>query len=196
MYIPLSGDKHWKVRDSSKKVHWKSETNSVWNKMQSKTKFSLRIFFLMVGKKIFLDWILSQTEFVSDYIPQLYFICNLLIKILVAEYGKKMNRSGIEISLADLHICNFIQSKFRVITCNWILQSRISLRLFGLVAMYNVTMCNVMYISMSPCIVICIMVYITLPCIGGSDETKIIYSAWRPHKVNIITFMTVLLIQF
>ena len=26
-----------------------------------------------------LDWILSQSQFVSDYIPQLYFVCNHLI---------------------------------------------------------------------------------------------------------------------
>ena len=30
--------------ETAKKVHWESETNSVSDKMQSKTKFSLRIF--------------------------------------------------------------------------------------------------------------------------------------------------------
>ena len=57
MYVLLSDDKHRKV----KKAHWKSETNSVGDKMQSKTKFSLRIFFLVVGKKKFLNLIWSQT---------------------------------------------------------------------------------------------------------------------------------------
>ena len=53
MYIPLSDDKHWFVRDNSKKVPWKSETTS-------KTKFSprhcLRLDFVS-------DSILSWTEF-------------------------------------------------------------------------------------------------------------------------------------
>ena len=83
MYIPLSDDKHRFVRDSSKKVHWKSET-------MFETKFilrqNLRIFFsnnLFFPRKS--SQILFQTEFclgldfASDYIPQLYFVCNHLI---------------------------------------------------------------------------------------------------------------------
>ena len=57
MYIPLSDDKHRKARDSPQ-----SENSFQWSE-----------------KFFFLDWILSRTEFVLDYIPQLYFVCNLLI---------------------------------------------------------------------------------------------------------------------
>ena len=64
--------------------------NSVQDKMQSKTKFSLRIFFrwsefFFFWTKFYLSLYLSQTEFclglnfVSDYIPELYFVCNLYI---------------------------------------------------------------------------------------------------------------------
>ena len=75
MYILLSDDKHRKVRDSSKMTSGNhscniisrmtpkaqstnsTEINSVQDKMQSEN------FFQMVGKKFFLDLILSQTEF-------------------------------------------------------------------------------------------------------------------------------------
>ena len=60
MYFPLSEDKHQKVQQL-KKAHWKSETNSVWDKMQSKNFFQRSEFF-------FSDWILSSTVFVSDWI--------------------------------------------------------------------------------------------------------------------------------
>ena len=60
MYIPLSDDKHRKVRDSSKK-HTKILD-----------KFSMRIFFQW-------NFFFFGLNFVLDYIPQLYFVCNLLI---------------------------------------------------------------------------------------------------------------------
>ena len=73
--------------------------NAVWDKIQSETKFSLRIFFLMVRKKNFFrpnlvsdwiclrlnfvsDWICLKLNFVLDYVPQLYFVCNLLIPLI------------------------------------------------------------------------------------------------------------------
>ena len=86
MYIPLSDDKHRFVRDSSKK-----HTGNP-RQIQSETKFSLRkyprIFFLVTiffSNKIFfpiknfsdknfvLDWICHGLNFVSSYMPQLYF---------------------------------------------------------------------------------------------------------------------------
>ena len=44
MYIPLSGDKHRKVRDSSKKCTGNPRQNAVQDKIQSEN------FFLTVGK--------------------------------------------------------------------------------------------------------------------------------------------------
>ena len=49
-------------------------TLEIRDKMQSKTKLILRIFFPMVGENFFFG-----LNFVSDYILQLYFVCNLLI---------------------------------------------------------------------------------------------------------------------
>ena len=91
MYLLLSDDKHLKVQDSSKKC-----TGNL-RQIQSEVKCSLRQnsvqeFFPTVRKKNFSDWILSRTvfildficlglNFVSDYIPQLYFVCNPLFYI-------------------------------------------------------------------------------------------------------------------
>ena len=61
MYIPLSDDKHREARDSSKSAL------EIRDKMQSNN------FFPDIEKIFF------QTEFVLDYKPQLYFVCNLLI---------------------------------------------------------------------------------------------------------------------
>ena len=55
--------------ETAQRVHFKSETNSVQDKIQSETKLSLRIFFSDGQKKDFFglnfvsDWILSQTQF-------------------------------------------------------------------------------------------------------------------------------------
>ena len=63
MYIPLSDDKHQKVRDNFKK-----HTGNP-RQIQSETKFSLRIFSQWLGKNFFfqtefcLGLHLSQTEF-------------------------------------------------------------------------------------------------------------------------------------
>ena len=58
--------------------------------MQSETKFSPRIF--SNGQKFFffrlnfvLDCIYFGLNFVSDYIPQLYFVCNLLISKVISD---------------------------------------------------------------------------------------------------------------
>ena len=55
MYIPLSDVKHWFVRNSSKKAHWKSE------KKFSDNFFSNKNIFLKLN--FVLDWILPRTEF-------------------------------------------------------------------------------------------------------------------------------------
>ena len=83
MYIPLSDDKHQKVRDSSKK-----HTGNP-RQIQSKTKCSPRQnavqeFFPDDWKFFFWTEFCLGLNFVSDYIPQLYFVCNLLISLLAA----------------------------------------------------------------------------------------------------------------
>ena len=68
-------------------VHWKSETMFETNYFLT-IFFSNKNFFLnfFLRLNFVLDWILSQTEFVldfvSDYIPQLYFVCNHLIQCM------------------------------------------------------------------------------------------------------------------
>ena len=59
--------------------------NAVWDKIQSEN------FFPMVGKIFFSDCICLRLNFVSDYIPQLYFVCNLLIFYYVSNQGYKCN---------------------------------------------------------------------------------------------------------
>ena len=122
MYIPLSDDKHWKVQDSSKKC-----TENL-KQIQSETKCSPRqnsvwgFFFGWWGKIFF------GLNFVSDWIclrlhtAVVFYMQSFDLNSCCWIWKKKMNRSGIEISLADFYICNFIQSKFCIITCNWILQ--------------------------------------------------------------------------
>ena len=91
------------MSETTQKAHWKSETNSVQDKMQSETKFSSRkyprisfsdkFFFLI---KFFSDKFFSRLNFVSDYIPQLHFVCNLL-------FLNEVNRLKVHSSNANQH---------------------------------------------------------------------------------------------
>ena len=62
MYLPLSDDKHRKVRDNLKKK-CTGNPRQIQSESQTETKCSLRFFSLMVGKKFFFGLNLSQTEF-------------------------------------------------------------------------------------------------------------------------------------
>ena len=83
MYVPLSDDKHWKVWENSKSAleiqdKFSPRQNAVQDKIQSENFFLMvRIFFFKLN--VVSDCICLGLNFVSDYIPQLYFVCNLLI---------------------------------------------------------------------------------------------------------------------
>ena len=87
MCIPRSDDKYRKVRDSSKKCteirdKFSLRQNAVRDKVQSENFFPMvRIFFF--GLNFVSDCICLRLNFVSGYILQLYFVCNLLIPYCV-----------------------------------------------------------------------------------------------------------------
>ena len=83
MYIPLSDDKHRKVRDSSKKRTGNPRQNAVWEFFSNGQK----IFFFQLN--FVLDCICLGLNFVSDYIRQLYFVCNHLIFPVFLQIVKK-----------------------------------------------------------------------------------------------------------
>ena len=81
--------------DLSKTTFDKKSTLEIQDKIQSNTKsekfFFQQNFFLIKNlfptkkkkkKKKKKSWILSWIEFVSDYIPQLYFACNYFIRLV------------------------------------------------------------------------------------------------------------------
>ena len=106
MYVPLSDDKHRFVRDSSKKRTGNPRQNSV-------PRQNLRIFsgkFFFCDKKILCFYLrlnLSRTKFclglnfVSDYIPQLYFISNHLIYYYCLLTAVRIYRLVISIDLSE-----------------------------------------------------------------------------------------------
>ena len=65
MNVPLSDDKHWFVQNSS--LCAMDIQDNIWDKFFSDNFFSDKDFFFL------------GLNFVSDYIPQLYFVCNHLI---------------------------------------------------------------------------------------------------------------------
>ena len=106
MYIPLSDDKHRFVRDSSLR------TLEIRNNVRD--NFFLTKFFFQ-QKNIFLGFCL-RLNFVSDYIPQLYFVCNHLIEYnlpiglhLVIDFQS-------QIFIRILHDCQIIEILYHTLT--------------------------------------------------------------------------------
>ena len=83
LYIPLSDDKHPFVWDSS------LCTLEIWDNVRDKNIFWQ---FFFSTKIFFLTKINFFSYFVSDYMPQLYFVCNhLILFVILAESFWKLS---------------------------------------------------------------------------------------------------------